>query len=448
VDHTFTSTLPELAIDGGVGADTVSLLTGSSVIINDPDGLILAGSEVATLVTVGAGGPVSQLTGIAGTGGLKKLGVGTLTLSQVNPFTGETTVVEGTLALAHASHNNIASSPVLLIESGATLDVTGLAAGRLELASGQALKGAGTLLGTLRVSAGATLAPGASPGVLHSGSVVFTSGSTFALEIEGATVGTEYDQLDVTGTVDLGEATLALSGGYTPPSGSTFVILNNDGSDPATGTFAGLAEGGTLTLNSVSLKISYHGGDGNDVTLRASPPTAASVAYFEASAAGAHAIRLSWDALVEVLTLGYLVDRARPDGGWDRATTQILPALSWSHRPNSYEFTDLNPAATGEPRYRLVEIDLYGAQRVVAETHVSRSARALLERTGPGLSLQVCGTPNGAVLIESATDPTGPWSEWVRLPLDSAGVGTVALATDGSEPIRLYRVVVGGWIAR
>jgi Ca2+-binding RTX toxin-like protein len=58
-----------------------------------------------------------------------------------------------------------------------------------------------------------------------------------------------------------------------PPLGTTFTIIDNDGTDSIVGTFKGLAEGTTLTVDGRMFAISYRGGDGNDVVLTASAPT-------------------------------------------------------------------------------------------------------------------------------------------------------------------------------
>ena len=54
-----------------------------------------------------------------------------------------------------------------------------------------------------------------------------------------------------------------------------FTIIDNDGIDPIVGEFAGLPEGTMFTeiFNSETFvfKITYKGGDGNDVVLRAVP---------------------------------------------------------------------------------------------------------------------------------------------------------------------------------
>ncbi len=73
----------------------------------------------------------------------------------------------------------------------------------------------------------------------------------------------------MTGTVSLNGATLGanLWNGFTPTVSQTFTIINNDGADAVSGTFAGLAEGATVTLSGVLFTVSYTGGTGNDVVL-------------------------------------------------------------------------------------------------------------------------------------------------------------------------------------
>ena len=64
------------------------------------------------------------------------------------------------------------------------------------------------------------------------GTLSFVNGSDFAIAINGTTVDTQYQQLNVVGQVKLTGVDLALSGIFTPPSLQQFVIVNNDGNDP------------------------------------------------------------------------------------------------------------------------------------------------------------------------------------------------------------------------
>lgn len=83
----------------------------------------------------------------------------------------------------------------------------------------------------------------------------------------------------VNGTVDLTNATLTPISQKALVVGESFMIIDNDGSDPVQGTFSGLPEGGTMALGPVTYSITYQGGDGNDVVLTVTA-TAAKVVGF------------------------------------------------------------------------------------------------------------------------------------------------------------------------
>ncbi len=156
--------------------------------------------------------------------------------------------------------------------------------------SGGSVIGRGLLGGTVTLGAGATIAPGQSPGIIRIGGHYNQNGGTYAVEVNGTTPGTNHDQLEVEGNVALnGPLTVAL--GFVPTVGTVFTIISNtegtpsavpDGraprrggsksmaprsNNPVTGTFTGLAEGATFSVGGTNLQVSYVGGDGNDVTL-------------------------------------------------------------------------------------------------------------------------------------------------------------------------------------
>jgi len=91
--------------------------------------------------------------------------------------------------------------------------------------------------------------------------------SIFSVELAGTVPGLSYAQQAVTGTVNLGGAKLQPMLTFNPGASNQFVIISNDGVDPVVGTFAGLPEGATFATGNTVFKISYHGGDGNDVVL-------------------------------------------------------------------------------------------------------------------------------------------------------------------------------------
>ena len=192
---------------------------------------------------------------ISGAGPVEHNGTGTTILAGTNTYSGATTVNAGNLRVAGSISGSIT-----------TVNVNGT------------LSGTGTV-GTVIVSGG-TLAPGASPGILNSGDVTFNGGS-FSVELNGTTVGTLYDQLNVTGSVTLqSNAALAINFGYGKQIGDSFTIVNNDGTDAIAGagrfTFAGtpLADGDLFSDfgNETSLLIDYTAGsDNNDVVLTVVP---------------------------------------------------------------------------------------------------------------------------------------------------------------------------------
>lgn len=139
--------------------------------------------------------------------------------------------------------------------------------GAIKVANGGILGGSGTV-GALTVQS-AKVSPGNSPGQLNTGNVSFDSSSSLDEEIGGTTAGTGYDQLNVTGTVSLGSATLNILtyNGFTPALGDVYTIINNDSTDAVTGAFNAMAEGSRTTIGGYTYKISYIGGTGNDVTL-------------------------------------------------------------------------------------------------------------------------------------------------------------------------------------
>ena len=227
--------------------ETVAGLTGNGSVLN--------GSATAGSLTLNSSNNTT-FDGVLGGAtandkkfSLNKSGTGTLTLTGTNTFTGLTTIDAGKLLL-----NGSLTSDVIVASSGT-------------------FGGSGTIGGghTLTVNNGGTLAPGNSPGIVNSGSVTFNSGSIFSVELNGTTVGTGYDQLNVTGTVDLNGATLDAILGFTPAAGATFVIVNNDGSDAINGTFGSLSQGALLTIAGKKFHIYYDfdngGGQNNDVAL-------------------------------------------------------------------------------------------------------------------------------------------------------------------------------------
>src|SRR5262249_55594674 len=149
------------------------------------------------------------------------------------------------------------------IVQGGTLLVDG-SIGAVTVEAGATLGGSGTT-GPVTLSPGASLDPGGpQPGIQRVRDLAFSPSASYVVQLDGPDPGSGYDQLDVTGTVSLDDATLNASLGFSPEAGQRFVIINNDGTDPVSGTFGGLPQGAVVQIGGVPFHVYYDGGDGND----------------------------------------------------------------------------------------------------------------------------------------------------------------------------------------
>ncbi len=251
-DGTVLSVGPSATFQLNGFAETLGGLSDSGSVIN--------GSSTAGGLTINNAGDFEFSGTLGGAGNLgndfslTKSGNGSLTLSGMSTFTGVTAINGGTLFV-----------------NGSTISAT-------TVANGATLGGDGQIDGSVTVNIGGRVAPGNSPGILRTGDITFVSGSTLDVEVNGNSPGDSHDQLDVTGSVMLGGATLSLSGMINSLPGQQIVIINNDDDDPVIGLFNGVEEGSIVTINSdngsVTFIVSYAGGvGGNDVTLTQSGGT-------------------------------------------------------------------------------------------------------------------------------------------------------------------------------
>ncbi len=137
---------------------------------------------------------------IGGAGGLTKSGLGKMTLSASNSYSGSTSLLQGTLLVQNSA--SIASSSGTTVDGG-LLQVDG-SAGGVTVNTGGSLAGSGTV-GALTLNSGSLLKPGNSPGNLTASSSVWNAGATYAWEIANlaGTAGTDWDLFTVTGALDL-----------------------------------------------------------------------------------------------------------------------------------------------------------------------------------------------------------------------------------------------------
>ncbi|HXG08193.1 MAG TPA: Ig-like domain repeat protein [Gemmataceae bacterium] len=163
---------------------------------------------------------------ISGSLGLTKIGPGRMILRQANTYTGVTTINAG------------------------VLQVDG-SIGNVEL-NGGTLGGGGTVGTITSRTPGGVVNPGPTPTILRSGNVVWNGATTFFVDLGGSTPGTNQDQLQVTGTINLGGANLT---GAIPAGAAindTLVIITATGG--VTGTFA---QGNQVTISGRRFEILY-----------------------------------------------------------------------------------------------------------------------------------------------------------------------------------------------
>jgi autotransporter-associated beta strand protein len=161
-------------------AGTNSGLNGNLLTLDNGGTILASGTAIGHNVALNGTGGVFNTTAnttvsgaIGGNGGLWKNGTGTLTLTGVNSYTGNTNVEAGKLVV-----NGSLSSAVRILKSGS-------------FGGNASIVGNLTNLGTL--------APGNSPGTLNVTGNYLEAG-TLDIEVWGLTAGTQHDQVIVSGT--------------------------------------------------------------------------------------------------------------------------------------------------------------------------------------------------------------------------------------------------------
>jgi fibronectin-binding autotransporter adhesin len=200
--------------------------------------------------------------------GITKLGAGTLQLDGASSYTGATKVDAGRLLV----NGSLSATSAVTVNNGGTLG------------------GSGTV-GAVNVIAGGTLAPGNSPGTINTGNLTLPGSlsSELSKAVSGSqpVAGTDYDQVNVTGTVNLAGGDLVLTLGTGLQEGDLYFLVRNDGIDGITGEFSTLGgvsttltQGSQFTQGAYTFLISYTGNaeagiptftGGNDLALQVIP---------------------------------------------------------------------------------------------------------------------------------------------------------------------------------
>ncbi|RYD93785.1 MAG: hypothetical protein EOP50_10570, partial [Sphingobacteriales bacterium] len=194
--------------------------TGATAVANiDADGNLIGititnpgiGYTEATAVISGGGGSgfISKVNLSPNvSGGFTKRGAGMVTLMGENTFTGPTVIESGILELT----GSISGSTSITANSGAILNVLGVSGG-FSRASGQMLKGNGTVLGDVAMNAGSKLAAGEIPGMLTLDgnlalTLAVTPANSGALQFELGSVSNSDKIAFTTGALTIGTGVL------------------------------------------------------------------------------------------------------------------------------------------------------------------------------------------------------------------------------------------------
>lgn len=207
----------------------------------------------APVISIGALNTTHNFEGtINGTIGVEKVGAGTLTFTGEHTYSSATIVKSGKLQLRNNATTGAFYSPVTVV-AGA-FGGTGRSVQSVTIGTGS---------GT-----GAALEPGDN-GVgafTTTAAVTLLQDATWKEEISFSAL--QADQL-IAGSIMLNNAILSCipTTAGALPVGASFVIASNTGTLPVNGTFASLPEMSLLTTGGYAFRITYRGGDGNDIVL-------------------------------------------------------------------------------------------------------------------------------------------------------------------------------------
>ncbi|MGH1387802.1 BspA family leucine-rich repeat surface protein [Kordia sp.] len=145
--------------------------------------------------------------------------------------------------------------------------------------NGTSLEGTGIVNGNVELRNKGTLNPGTDTGTgtltINGDLKLFKTANSSDNEANFAPLinsDTDFDILNVFGTIELANADFEPTGSFTYSGiNQEIILINNDENDDIIGTFTGLPEGATFTYGDFVGTISYEGGDGNDISLTYEP---------------------------------------------------------------------------------------------------------------------------------------------------------------------------------
>lgn len=259
----------------GTNSSAIYLALGQIVGTASGSSVTLIGDsmDLQSTTSINAGANTVVLTPrTAGTlinlGGADVLSLSPLTLGLTDEELNS--IIAGTISIGDGTSGAVTVSQAIAHSTSSSFVLT--SGSDIVFTPGSLATGGGSL--TLTPGAAGSVQPitsGTDVTTASASSLLFGSGADLRLAINGPTVDTQYHQLRVSGQVNLTGADLVLTGAYVPATSDSFILVNNDSDDAIIGTFNDLAEGAIISHNVdgvvINKKITYTGGDGNDVAL-------------------------------------------------------------------------------------------------------------------------------------------------------------------------------------
>ncbi len=318
---------PDILLNGNVNA------IGSGGIMMTAFGAIVMGAG-AVLSSSASLAPITMTSAAIGLRGTISTNDGNLTFNAAVTQTGSFVANQGLGAITFDKLWDLGTQQALLTGQGLVVLNKGMsmnggsvsAGGTLSLVDNASLLGRGSISANVTFGANVVIAPGVNGsssggGVLNFGAHPLTLSSTSKFEANGTSVAA-FDRLVASG-VALNGATLDLSYGVNVlGAGQSVTLIYNTSTAPVSGTFAGLAEGSLFAIGNQLHRITYSGGDGNDVVVMLVSDITSS---FSSSLSGLVFIRSS-SSFRQIVTLGN--------------------TSSLTRRPRTLKFSGLHPLIT------------------------------------------------------------------------------------------------------